>query len=569
MNGNPIASLFCKLAESRRVRGLVGLFAVAVLGLGVWGWSYVRGTEGRNLAKARRLLAEGELGRAQLLLEQAVQMRPGSVTAQVALAEFYDQVGAEVAISHWRQVLRLAPTDAHRWKLAACALRLGDHAIVREALDGVGAAARGNIEQHRVEAGLALAQGALARATPHFAAMARLEPGNARYRFNLASHRLALGEDLVASRLTLEELAKAGPLRVRATLELMRDAPRRWPRAADPEALLAAKLFDEGQAVVLRAGGRPGRARLLAHLKAAPLPEGADGAVALTWLLREGREKEAAEWLSGFPPEVRQHPAMLTPVAECAVRVRDWSLLEEALRRGAWGWISPTVLHEAFEIHARAPGGNRLRWQQLLEGPEVTRGAWPVLWRLAQTWGWSGDAERLLGAVNRRHPEDQWAWRARRSALLRRGDRAELLRFFAEWERTGALPEDISTERLIVQLLEDPERLDLRGLAERHAAVEPATPDRLAVRALLLRAENRGGEALRLLETQAAGTGARLARWWFVYGLLLAENGRSADARQALERVQEPLLADESALFERALRNSAAMDATPSRSRIR
>lgn len=514
-------------------------------------WWYVRGAEARNLAMARVLAEQGELRRAQLLWEQAVQVNPGSLPAQVGLAEFYDQVGVPASVERWRAVVEVAPRDDYRWKLAAAALRHGVWAEASEALGRVSPAGQGALEQHRLMAGLELARGAPARATPHLTALVEQAPGNLRYRFTWAAHRLALGDDVGGTRQVLDELARSGPLRVRATLELIADAPRRWPRAADPEALLAAQVLDEGRAVQLRAAGRAGRARLLEHLLAPPLPEPADAAVLVSWLLQQGRERDALGWLAGFPASQQVHATLLAPTAECAVRVRDWERLEEMLRHGAWGVIAPGLLRDAFALHRRNTAGDRVRWQQMLEDPEAVRAALRVLWQLARVWGWAGEAELTAGVATRRHPQERWAWEARRAALLQRGASAELPRLLLEWERAGAAPEEAVGERWLVLLLAGQEEPKALAGAESYAATLPATPSRLAVRALLERRAGRGGEALALLETGRPARGAAPPRWWLTYAILLAENGRPEEARRARAKIEEPLLPEEEVLLAR------------------
>lgn len=535
--------------ERWRLLLVVGGLLALVVATGAW--LYAREAERRNLARARALLEQGELRSAQLLLEQAVQVKPGSITAQVALAEFMDEVGAPYAIERWQVVLQLAPGDAHQHRLAASALRHGELELARGALEAVTEAGRGTLEYHRLRAGLALARGDRRGATPHLESMVRLDPQNPRRRHALASHRLWLDEELETSRRELEELARAGDLRVRATLDLILDAPRRWPQSSDPEALLAARLFDDGRAVQLRATGRGGRSRLLAHVKALPLPEPADGAVLIAWLLRQDRAREAREWLELFSAREQSHPALAAPGAELGARLRDWPLLERCLRRGAWGVVSANLLRDAFSVHEQAPGGNRLRWQQLLEHPEISRGGLHVLWRLAELWGWRQDADRTLGATLRRFPKERWALEASRRSCLQRGSIDELLRLLADWEQRGGAPDEIRAERWLIPLLVGRDDAAILAGAVRFAEESGAHPGSRAVRALLLRREGRSGAALDLLERGRDPAEAVPMRWWLVYGVLLADAGRLVEAKVALGRVGGPLLPGEQALVDR------------------
>lgn len=530
-----------------RIAMIMGALAL-VAGVAIWYWAV--GAELRNLRAAGRLVEQGEYRRAQLLLEQAVQVRPDSVAAQRALAEFFDRVGSSSALERWEVVNRLAPGDEARWRLAASAVQHLRFPLARETLAAVTAPGRGQLEHHRLAAALALADGQPAVAEEHLAAMHRLAPENVRYRFALAAHRLATGQRLEESRRELEELARSGPLRVRATLELMGDAPRRWPLAADPEERLAERLFDGAGAVHLRAAARPGRPRLLAHVRAAPYPEPEDAAVLLAWLVREDRAAEALAWARALPEATRRHAAVVVVTAEAAARAQDWPQLQEALAYGAWGVIARPVLDEAFAVRAARAGRGRSGpdWQALLENAEMTRPALRVLWRLAELWGWPTEAERALTALTRRYPHERWAWEALQVTYLRRGDSAALWRHYGAWVRE--MPDDVPArlEQLLVAFLtRRGDATAQQQAAEWHRRM-PDHPLATVVHALALRAAGRTPEGLVLLDRLGVGAW-RQSRFALARAALLVEAGRAAEVAPLLENVREPLLPEERELL--------------------
>jgi hypothetical protein len=533
-------------ALRRRWLPLAGLGLVMLAAAGVAIWTYVEGAERRSLALARRLTTEGELRRAVLLLEQALQVNPQSVAARRAMAEFSDHLGLPAAIEQWRQVVEIGPSDEARWRWAEAALRHGDLAVAREAILEVSAAGRNGLDHHRLSAALALARGERRAAERHLAAMLAIEPANPRFRFNLAAHRLQDGVEVAAARAELERLAVAGPLRTRATLELMAEATRRWTASADPEAALAARLLDGAPAVDLRARALPGRERLRAHLLAPPYPDAGDAAVVALWLRREEGPAEALAWLAGLPEEVQASPALVALAADCALAARDWGPLEAALRRGAWGPVSPALVGGAFRLRERRERGERnaTGWQVLLDDPARSRPGLRLLWRLADAWGWEVEAERALGTVVRRFPGERWAWENLQATLLRRGDSAGLWRHYAAWVRERPGDEGAQLERLMLGFLTGRAEPADRAQAAVVRKARPASPVAAAVHALALRAEGRPDAAVRELPA-FAGAAAVEPRLALVRGLLLAENGRTAEARAALARVQEPLLPEE------------------------
>lgn len=544
---------FLLQALRRRWALLIGLGVVMLAAAGVAIWTYVEGAERRNLAVARRLTTEGEFRRALLLLEQTAQVNPRSVAARRALAEFSDHLGLPVAIDQWRRVVEVEPTDGARWRWAEAAIRHGNLAAAREAILDVSAAGRSSLEHHRLSAALALARGDRRAAERHLAAMLALEPANPRLRFNLAAHRLQDGVQVAAARAELERLAVQGPLRARATLELMAEATRRWTASADPEAALAARLFDGAPALDLRARALPGRARLRDHVLAAPFPEAGDAAVVALWLRREEGPAAALAWMAQLPEAVQAAPALTAIAADCALAAGDWARLEAALRRGAWGPVSPALVGGVFRLRERREHGERnaTGWQVLLDEPSRSRPGLRLLWRLAVAWGWESEAERALRNAIRRFPEERWAWESLQALLLRRGDSVGLWRHYATWVKERPGDEGAQLERLMLGFL-----TGRAAPADRiHAAVlrkaRPTSPVAAAVHALALRADGRRDEAARELPNFAAVAAAE-PRLALVRGLLLAEIGRVAEAGAALARVQEPLLPEERALLAEA-----------------
>jgi thioredoxin-like negative regulator of GroEL len=543
---------------SARRRGTVLLLAGLCAAAGLAVWLYARGAEARNLRAARALAAAGELRRAQLLLEQRVQLRPESAAAHAALATFFDEVGAPVALEHWGRAVQFDPSDENRHHLAASALRHGRVAEARAALDGVSSAGRRRPDHLRIAAGVALAEGDAAQAEASLAALVAADPRNDRFRFALAAHRLATGRQVAESRRELEDLARRGPLRVRATLELMGDAPRRWPASPEPEVLLAQRLFEaEKGPVALRATAAPGRSRLVAHLTAPPSPEPADAAVLLGWFLREDRASDGLRWLQALPDEHRRHPAVVLPAAECAVRTRDWAQLRVFLQHGAWGVLASSALEEAFALRQAAPEGNSARWQALLQNPELTRGGLRILWRLAAVWGWESEVDLTLAAVARRFPRERWAWEELQQRLLRRGDTAELTRRYAAWVKEN--PDDTAAQlaQIIFGFLTDRGDQAMRAAAEQLRGRWPDDPAANVALALAWRAAGRPADAVALLD----GVDARAwdaPRFALARGVLLAEVGRGEEALRVLSRVEEPLVPEERRLLAAARTRAAA-----------
>ena len=539
--------------------GWVRLSLVALvffLGGGVVFWQVGwRWAESRNIAKARMLQQQGEWRGARLLLEQAVQVRPRSIPAQRALAEFWDNLRAPAAVARWREVARLSEEDEAYWKWAAAALRIADLDEARLALNTVSANGRNATSHHRLLAALALASGKPELATLHFDELVRLEPSNPRYRYNAAAHRLRMGDPgREQARRELEDLARGDAMRIRSTIDLLLDAPGRWPGAGDPVQFLALRILENVQRVRARAGQAPGLQQLVAYMKTQPSPEPQDVAVLVHWLMQNERAREALDWLDVLPESARRYPEVVAATADCAAQIRDWPRLEAALAQGAWGMISPAVLRAAFVWREKRPSGSEGLlpvWPRLVEQSQDTRAGLRILWQLARLWQWPVEAERTLGTVTRLYPQESWAWEASRNAVLARGDSLELRRLYERWQAAAPGDNRIRSERLLVAFLTSAPALDQRAEAATLFRAEPAAPVHRVIQALALREVGKGEEALALLEQPGLDL-TREPRFALVYGLLLAEAGQVRRSEAALAKVTGNLLPEERRLLERA-----------------
>ncbi|MBI5424767.1 MAG: tetratricopeptide repeat protein [Opitutae bacterium] len=543
-------------SSPRLLRRLGIAAAVLALVAGVAAWRWWASAEARALAKAAEFQEVGDWRRAELLLQQALDRHPGSLPAHRAYAAFLDRVNRPDAVELWRRVVALSPDDVGaRLKFAAAAVRSGQFDEARRALQAVPTTAR-EAEYHRLAAALALVRGDSAEARARLRSVVARAPDDARARLSLALEQLkAAAEEQERGRQELERLSRQPATALRATLELMQDAERRWPGAADAEEILADRILLGAAGAKLRAAGESGRMRLLRHLWALPVSEPADVAVFLRWSAQEGLAREALRWWGNQTAVDRSHLLVQLPLAECAIAAGDWGALRDALKRGAWGPVMSDVVDEAFVLHAQGVEGAG-DWLRVRERAVNSVATLQVLAQLARLWGNDGRAEQTWRMITRQYPQERRAWGEMRAIFLRRGDTAALKKLYAEWEASGAASADVKIERRILALLTgDEDAVALREIS-RFAEELPDSESSRALRALVLRAEGRGAEALALMEAALAGNPP--PRWSLIFGVLLAENGRGEEAERALAKVSGPLLPEEEALRERARGRIAA-----------
>lgn len=531
---------------------MVGLMASGLIGAGaILAW-YAAGTEQRTLMNAAKFERAGDLRSAGMLLEQAVRAHPEHVAACRAWAEFLDRIGAPESIAAWRNVLKLAPTDDRaRLQLSVAAMRGGDFDLVEESLSRVGEATKATADYHRVGAGLALARGHRTAAGRHLTALLSIDPENPRNRFMLAAYQLKENETADAARAELESLARAGPLALRATLELMADAPRRWPNATSPEDLLAARLW--GTTVGSLAPKRAVRFRFFDHLRRQPAEEPVDANIFLEWCVRENLPAEGLAWLDAQKAAIRNSPLLLAVLADAAVAVDDWPRFANALERGAWGAVPSELVRAVIDFRREKRAGRipATSWSMILSHHRLSLPGLRALWRLAEFWRLPTESDQTLAVIIASFPQQRWAWEILEYRCRRSGNTDALWRHYNAWWKAAPQDELLQLERLLLAYLTGRVDAEMKGQVDALPSARKREPLGLAVRAMALRADGRGEEALVLVDTTEDPVWHR-ARLALVQGLLLAENGREADAARVLPWVKGPLLPEEQALLQAA-----------------
>ncbi len=541
--------------SQRRRRWLFG--GAAVLGLLVAAYAGVVRWEAwskhHNEQQAEAAFLEHDFQRTRLLLEQAVQVNPRDLDARRQLAEFYERADPTLALARWREAVVLEPErDEARFGLAGCALRLGEQAAAREALAGVSAPGRELIEYQRLAAGLALLTDDRAGLEHALARVAQLDPGDVRARFNLAALQFtsAAAPVAAAGRAVLVELARSGPLTIRATVELMR-AGRRAPSAEPEWDRLAHEVAPE------LADSHVGRLALARHAQAQPAPVAGDAAVLVAWLGELGLAREVLAWLDGLDPAVRTAPAVMTAHADLAARAHDWRRLQPLVQDSAWGHVTADVVTLAFAARAQHEGPGsvhaRATWDDALDLATAQLSALHVLVRLAEAWTWSDATKAALWRVARNFPAEASAWRALAAGAEAEGDSAEAWEVAQSWARARpAEPAAQAHAQWLGVVLGGKVDAELQAAALAALAQPAAPPESLAAGALLLLGAGNPAGALAALKPHEAAL-ATSPRAALAYGYVLAVAGPPGEAARWLDLAAAvKLLPKERALLDRA-----------------
>lgn len=539
------------------------IFLVLMVGLAIWLAPAVeRNLAARAVHDARELVIEQDYRRAQLVLEQAVQSNPGDFATRRELARFYEDAGFPRALVIWRGLVELEPNnDADRVALATCALRMNNVPVAREALKDVSQAGRSTVDYHRAVAAVALRVGDQTTLEKELAELALLEPDNPRAQFNHAAVELGLGGRMGATRavLTLENLARGDVLRLRATLELIRATSR----SAYPNySALAERILPRrhGLTYLLTwAAPKRGLYELIAYMQSQPKPTPEDAAQLGDWMRRQGLVTEASFWLGELDPAVRRSQPVLDVRATCAAQLKDWRLLEDCLRDGAWGRCSEDALDLAFAALLQRDS-NRTKhaeatWDDALEAAGRSLGSLHVLLHLAGQARWTEATEASLERIVRVDPVETESWSALVAIDIAQGATARLLRLYLAW--MDAQPDNVVPRagQIWVTAVLNRGWPSSEPEAGSPLANDPAW---VAARAFGLHTAGEDDEALARLD-RLPEAAAQDRRVQLVRGVILADLGRPEESERALAAAAaNPLLPQESALVVAARARNAS-----------
>lgn len=546
----------------------VAVFLVGALGYFVALPAFQNFRNARIIRIANSFLGTEDYRSAYLLLDQYLKNHPENLEARRLLAKVLEEYGAGQGLTEWESLVRLEPDNAANYiGYITSALRVRQLQKLPETLAILQKLQPDGLDYHRLSAGLALVNGDAVALRKSIEALAQAEPDNPTTQFSLATLRLnsPVTAEVAAARETLEKFARGDALRIRATLALLDDAPKRWPKEKTPAKLytqLARQLeigkspldspsgFMKTGAVRLR---EPGLESLLEHLQTQPAPTSEDVARLAQWMLKIGRARDALVWLETLPPPTRESPAALASMAACAVGLEAWDKLEQLLLQGAWGPVPSEAVKYAFQARLLREQKNDSRaetiWNNAIKAAEPSLPGMRLLHRLVQIWHWPGKEVPVLWALVRRFPNDNQAWQKLTEQVLATRETAQVWRVYNAWIQ--AMPSNLQPqiERVVVGLLVRPQEPGLANRASELFRLHPNNPGCRLAQALALWRGGLSGEALIVLDAVQLNPAAE-PRVALTRGLVLSALGRRTESERMFGLLQtEALLPEEGALI--------------------
>lgn len=566
--------------KNRRVLSIGGIALAGLVLIGVVAGlvvypRYSKWRQDKLLTQAKTFLEHEDYRSAQLLLEQAAQVDPFNYEARRSLADFYEKVGSGRALEEWEALTKAEPSNMGNFLgLASTALRMGKLDKISPALAVLEKAGYAGPEYFRVAAAFSLVKGDQAALERQLAALTQYEPNSQGARFSFACVRLfSKQEDEVAkAREALEDFARGDSIRIRASLQLIEDAPRRWPQEKNRPQLyinLAKRILDSksgtsGIMSRLGRGGEPGLRQLVEHMKAQPAPDPTDAALLAQWMLRVGLGSEAQLWIESLDEGRRHTPAVLGAMADCAAKLEEWDKLELAILQGGWGRVPHDVARLAFAARILRMRSNSAIagevWAHAVTLSSSSLAGLRALHRLAQLWQWQDFQGLTLTAMTRQFPGERSAWQTLAAQAMAAGNSDQFWRVYSGWAQAAPGDVQVQAEHLMIGLLIRP--LD-PTFATRAAELFRQNPDNLICRiaqALALWRADRAFDGLGLLRGREIPY-ADEPRFALVNGLLLSAVGRSDESEQMLVLAASArLLPAEQKLLEQARTRNRAID---------
>ena len=552
-------------------RSVIGLMAFFFLSALVYfaGYPALQDYRKRRIIRIAKVFVETEDYRsAYLLLDQYLSREPGNLEARRLLAKVLEEFGAGHGLAEWEHLVKQEPDNAINYVgYITAALRAGRIQKLPEALAALQKLQPDSADFHRLSAGFALVKGDAAALRSAIEALARLEPNNVITQCSLASLRLnsSAPAEVDGARETLEKMARGDALRIRATLALIGDAPRRWPREKNPAkqyALLVHQLQLDKSPLATPSGfmmtgavriREPGLPTLVEHLQSQPAPGSEDIARLTQWMLRIGQAREALVWLETLPGKSRQSPAALTSMAACAAALEAWDKLEQLLLQGAWGPVPGAAVKLAFQGRGLREKKDESRaetvWNSAVQACAPSLPGLRMLQRLAQIWRWPGKEAQVLWTLVRRYPQDTLAWQQLAEQMLATRDSAQVWRFYSAWMQVAPTNPEMKMERTVLGLLVRPKEPGLTAQAGELYRAQPNHPGCRLAQALALWRSGLANEALIVLDAVPLHpeTEPRVA---LARGLVLAAIRRAGESERMFALAQpERLLPEENALI--------------------
>jgi tetratricopeptide (TPR) repeat protein len=566
----------------------------AILAIGfVLAWMYLS-REQRANRNALRFLDETNYSAASLSARRALQINSNSVAACRVMAEIAEHCRVPQALEWRERVTKAEPENSSNYlEFARTALAFGALEKARQVLAAFPAEQQAmSADYHAVAAQVAFNSGDIETAETHLIRAGALDPAAPAHAHSLAIVQLhsADPKTVEAARLKLDAARRDpthGTAILRAltreawarhetgraleySLELQERADSQFEDRINHLALLYSQIknVSEGEPQS-RESEQPSPApsdrrhselafsEFLLRTQREAGRNASRIAVLTNWLTDHQLPDEALAWLESLPNELRTATSVRLAEAECYLVKQNWRELGSMLSQAKWGQ-DDHLRHAILALSYRQQGEEplaQIEWKRAVrathDGARSAQNS-EALIRLAGTWAWREEAERLLWDVAGEGANRRWALGVLQQFYEIGGDTRSLLRVFATSLKQD--PNDVVARNNFAAaalLLRTNLPAAYQLAREGHAAV-PTNTALACTYAYSLHLQGRTDEGLRILSKfpreslQNPGTAAYL-------GVLLAAKGASEQAQKYFAHASNGfLLPEEKSLVQTA-----------------
>lgn len=423
------------LYETQRDLIRLAVAALLLLVLGYAGYLFLREPlrewRGRKaLAQAESYLEQGEYRSALLALKRATLLTPNDPATWRVVAGHLDRLGLPESLVAHENLAQLEPDDpAQQLALARQALRFDNPRLAAEALARMPEKSAAGAEYHRIAAALALATGEDELYVEALRALLAIEPRDPLARFNLAVVNLWRDDPAknAAARRVFHELLQEPEVRLRAAVELLKDAARqRDPAAAETVGrAIDAALPTPPDVAALPDGWPRLRAKLLATAESP-----AEVVLLAGWLGSIGQATEALAWVGRLPAPLQSDAAVADLAVTLSAQSGSLPQLANWLEAGGWGAVPSRVIELAVRSRRES---SREAWLQAIVQAKDSAPALRALARLALIWDNPAGATEALEALLRLQPRDEWTCHQLEEAYLAQERTMKLWELYDTW----------------------------------------------------------------------------------------------------------------------------------------
>ncbi len=382
--------------------------------------SYRSWKHSRFLRQAERQFGSGNYPSAALSARKAVEISPADPAGLRLLACIAEKTGSVEALELRRQVAELQPEyGSNNLALARTALAFGKVTEAKQALQQVHAQQTNSFEFQTLAFALALELKDLDSAKSHCTLAAALAPQNTATRFNLALLNLHSEEPAIkdAGVESLSGLSQSGPrqqaaLRALIHFYLGEKQNQRAQTYSEKLAMLEHATIQDKllHLEVLQTFKSPDSLPFLQTLKNAASGNPAEISAVGSWLREHRQTPEAVRWLEQLPEKVRTEPLVAQLLSSCYGDNQDWQRAQMVLEHQSWGpleFLRLALLSHTCRQQNQERASESL-WNSAVTAASGNQNALNSLLRMARTWGWNSEEERLAWHIVNRYPQEKF-----------------------------------------------------------------------------------------------------------------------------------------------------------------